>query len=158
RLSRVSNDLNSYEGVSVTTDRRTLTTGRRETRIGMWIGDASAGQLQEAIPAAPFGGAFLTGATVAWAGDRFLYGAMSAETPGSVGVASIVPGHGGPKEVVPHARFASATSDGQTIVFQRNGLWRVDGDGGHPVQLTTDGFVPLVTPDDRHVIVLSNRS
>jgi Tol biopolymer transport system component len=75
-----------------------------------------------------------------------------------VGVAGIVPGHGRPQEVIPRARFASATSDGQTIVFQRDGLWRVDGDGGHPVQLTTDGFVPFVTPDDRHVIFLSNRS
>jgi Tol biopolymer transport system component len=42
---------------------------------------------------------------------------------------------------------------------ERSGLWKVDADGRHPVQLVPGHAVwPVVTPDDRRVIFVSNRS
>ena len=39
QLSRLTNDLNSYSGVSLTADRRSLVTGRSDVRAGVWVGD-----------------------------------------------------------------------------------------------------------------------
>ena len=39
KLSRLTNDLNSYAGVSVTGDGRGLVTAQRVTRVGIWVGD-----------------------------------------------------------------------------------------------------------------------
>jgi dipeptidyl aminopeptidase/acylaminoacyl peptidase len=155
RLLRFSNDLNDYDGFSLTEDHRILATGRRETRVGVWVGDGDAGRMIEAIPTAPFG-SLLTGALLAWAGDSLLYTAMPA---GQVGVMSVVPNRDGlPHEFLPHAAFPSASSDGHTIVFQRGGLWKVDGEGRNPARLASDGFAPAIAPDGRHVIFLSAQS
>ena len=37
-VTRMTNDLSDYEGVSVTADRDRLVTARRDTRVGVWIG------------------------------------------------------------------------------------------------------------------------
>jgi Tol biopolymer transport system component len=70
----------------------------------------------------------------------------------------VIPQRGMPEEFISDAVFPSATSDGRVIVIQRDGLWRFDGDGRRSVQLSPDGFDPLVTPDDKRVIFLSNRT
>ncbi|MDQ9476215.1 hypothetical protein RF074_11500, partial [Serratia marcescens] len=41
RLSRLTNDLSEYTGISVTADRDGLVTSRRETRVGIWVGDGT---------------------------------------------------------------------------------------------------------------------
>ena len=155
RFSRLSNDLNDYDGLTLTADRRILATGRRETRVGVWVGNGDAGRMVEAIPPAPFG-SLVTGADLAWAGDALLYTAMTA---GQMGTMRIVRDREGlPHEFLPHAAFPSASSDGQTIVFQRDGLWKVDGEGRNPARLASDGFAPVVAPDGRNVIFLSSQS
>ncbi|PWT83984.1 MAG: hypothetical protein C5B57_05675 [Blastocatellia bacterium] len=156
QLARISNDLNDYEGLSLTTDGGTLATGRRETRVEIWADDEGAGTLREIIPAAPFG-SVLEGARVAWAGQHLLYPTMTA---GQSNIASVVPERGGPQEVVSRAQNPAATSDGRTIVFQQGmSLWKVDADGRHPVQLSEKmSLMPRVTPDDRHVVFISSRS
>ena len=77
RFSRLSNDLNDYDGLSLTQDGRTLSTGRRESRVSVWVGDGNGERMVETIPPAPFG-SLLTSAVLTWAGDRLLYTAMSA--------------------------------------------------------------------------------
>ena len=49
KLSRLTNDLNSYAGVSVTGDRGSLVTAQRVTRIGIWVGDRLATQGAEVV-------------------------------------------------------------------------------------------------------------
>jgi DNA-binding winged helix-turn-helix (wHTH) protein/Tol biopolymer transport system component len=154
RLMRLSNDLTDYDGFSLTADRRVLATGRRETRAGVWTGNGNGTEMIENIPLAPFG-ALLVGAVVTWAGDRLLYTATNA---GDTDIMTMVPGRDVPQELIAHAGSPSATSDGQTIVFQRSGLWKVDGEGRSPVRLKADGFVPMLTPDGRYLVYLSQQN
>jgi Tol biopolymer transport system component len=70
-----------------------------------------------------------------------------------------------PEDIVAAGHSPVATSDGRIIVFVSTapgdaaGLWRIDSDGRHPVQLASgNARWPVVTPDDRRVIFISNRS
>jgi Tol biopolymer transport system component len=159
RLSRLTNDLNDYTGISVTADRDSLVTSRRETRASIWVGDGTGQGSSELVSPAPFGGLPMT---VAWSGDRVLY---MTQVNGRLSVAAVVPGQGTASEVVQNGGVAVATSDARTIVYDsseagtRAGIWKADADGRQPVHLVTgDAFLPVVTPDDRSVVFLSRRS
>ena len=154
RFSRLSNDLNDYDGVSLTQDVRMLATGRREGRVSVWVGDGNGERVLETIPAAPFA-SLLTSAVLTWAGDRLLYTAMNA---GQLGIMLVVPGRDAPIEILPNALFPTGSIDGRTIVFQRNGLFKADGEGRSPVRLTNDGFVPVLAPDGHRVVFISSQS
>jgi Tol biopolymer transport system component len=159
RLSRLTNDVNSYVGMSVTADRDSLVTARSETRVGIWLTDASARNASETVPSRPFPEGH---APVAWANDRLLY---ATSLLGRLAIMSIDPARGGtPQEIVANANALAVTSDGRTVVFNsvapggRGGIWKIDIDGRHPVQLVSDAVgSPVVTSDDRQVIYLSNR-
>jgi len=157
-VSRLTNDLNSYLGVSLDADRRTLATSRSETRVSIWVGDAEATAGERVVPPAPGD----VNTRVAWAGERLVYDTI---TNGRSGVASVVPGTGMPVEVVSNALNPAATSDGRTIVFSRfgsdsgDGLWRADADGRQSVRLVPGlAFNPVLSRDDRSVVYLSLRN
>ncbi len=68
-------------------------------------------------------------------------------------------------EFITRGLHPTATSDGRTIIFQsaengdRAGLWKVDADGRHPVQLVSGHAVwQTLTPDNSSVIFVSIRS
>jgi eukaryotic-like serine/threonine-protein kinase len=159
QLSRLTNDLNDYTGISVTDDRDTLVTSRRETRASIWVGDRNGEGSAEVVPPTPFGGLPMG---VAWLGDRVLY---MLQVNGRISVAAINPGRGVASELVQSAGEAVATSDARAIVYvsaesgARTGIWKADADGRQPVHLVTgDAFLPVITPDDRSVVFLSRRS
>jgi serine/threonine protein kinase len=155
RLSRVTNDPNDYHGVSVTGDGGRVVTARSETRTGIWIGDGSAENSNEAVPSE----AHI--ASVAWAGERLLYDVRAG---GRVAIMSVAPGVGTPQELIANGRTPAATPDGRTIVYyslervERSGLLRVDGEGRHAVSLAQDAGSGILTPDGRSVIFGSARS
>jgi serine/threonine protein kinase len=154
--SRVTNDLSGYQALSLTADRNNVATSRAEFHIGLMLADDPAGaNAHEIAPAVPFGA---TSPFVAWAGDRILH------NNGRASIVATTPGSGGEEEVAVHATVPSATPDGRTIVFQsvdegeKGGLWKVDADGRHKVQLTQGTTsTPLVTHDGRQVLFLSLR-
>jgi hypothetical protein len=91
-----------------------------------------------------------------WAGDRLLY---SSTANGYSSIMALVPGRTSPEEIIPHATYPSATSDGKTIVYQstadgpRTGLWRSDGDGRNRKRILTGSVTnAVVLRDDRSVI------
>jgi Tol biopolymer transport system component len=159
RLSRLTNDLSEYSGISVTADRDGLVTSRRDTRVGISVGDSTGSNATEVVPPARFGGLPMT---VAWAADRLLY---MTQGDGRLSVASVVPGRGMPQEIIQNGGVPVATSDGRQVIYvssepgDRAGLWKADAEGRQPVHLVTgDAILPIVTPDDRNVIFLSSRS
>jgi serine/threonine protein kinase len=160
QLSRLTNDVNRYVGVSVTADRGSLVTARSETRIGIWVADASAKRATETVPSVPFQ---LSHASVAWATDRLVYVTGAA---GRLAIMSLDADRGGtPEEIVSNADSLAVTSDGRTVVFNavgpggRAGIWKIDIDGRHPLQVASSANgSPVVTPDNRQVIFLSNRT
>ncbi len=156
-LTRLTNDLSGYAGVSVTADRTTLVTGRTDAIVGIWVGDGDAANGTEAVPPAPHATNYGYGVT--WAGEHLVFTATTGNYPS---IFSVVPGRGAPEEI--HTRghwLATATSDGRTLVFissepRANGsLWKADADGRHAVQIAPGNvFAPVVTHDDRSVIVV----
>lgn len=52
QLSRLTNDLSNYAGASLTSDRSSLVTARSESRVGVWVGDASGKNGAELLPLA----------------------------------------------------------------------------------------------------------
>ena len=53
QLTRLTNDPNDYIGVSLTSDGRSLVTGRQDARSDIWIGDGGASTGTEAVPPTP---------------------------------------------------------------------------------------------------------
>jgi serine/threonine protein kinase/Tol biopolymer transport system component len=153
KLSRMTNDLSSYAGVSMTSDGRALVTGRSERRVGLWVGDGTGTSGTEVLPIPNSAVNY----HVLWAGDRLLYTSSSA-------IASMLPGRGTPEEIISKGTSPAATSDGRTIVFTsgetgaRAGLWKADADGRRAVQLVPgNADSAVVTPDDRQVLFISAR-
>jgi serine/threonine protein kinase len=159
RLSRLTNDLNSYFGLSVGPDRTTLVTMRSETRAGIWIGDGAAADGADVAAPAPFSGR-ATLATVAWVGEDLLYGSTAS---GRAIVARLRAGLRMPEELVSNALEGRGTPDGRTIVYRateadREGLWKVNADGRQPEQLVPGQTrSPVVFPNGRFVVFLSSR-
>jgi Tol biopolymer transport system component len=136
-------------------------TQRRDRRVGIWIGDESAANLYEAIPAVPFGGTDADG-YIAWQNDRLLHTITAGDR---FAIAATTPGKGSTDELVSRALSPSVTPDGRTVVFgstemgPRTGVWKVDADLRHPIQLVSgQANDPNVTPDGQHVIFTSVRS
>ena len=154
RLPRLSNDLSNYSGVSLTTDRASLVTVQSATRVAIWAGDGTGAQGTEVIASAQLA------TSLAWAGDHLLY----VDTRGRPSIWKVTADQGTPEELGLNGNAPAATSDGRTIVFVsqeagRIGLWKVDADGRHPVQLAPgETFGPVVTADDRQVIFSSSRN
>jgi Tol biopolymer transport system component len=154
RMSRLTNDLNDYSGVSLSTDRATLATERTEAHVTIWVGDGAGTSGVDAIQNAAYG---IPGMTIAWAGDRLVYNSRSSrETALSI----FSPDTRSTEEIVPNAGDPAATSDGRTIVYGSRepgtlgSVWKADADGRRAEKLAPAGFHPVVTPDD-HVLFVS---
>jgi serine/threonine protein kinase/Tol biopolymer transport system component len=153
KTQRLTNDLSSYQGVSLTADRRALVTARTERRVGIWIGDGAAINGTEVLPPAPVV-ANGYGYKINWAGDHLLY-------PGAGGtIMSAVPGFGMPEQIG-RGDWPAATPDGRTIVFvgaaqTGGGLFRADAEGRQVMNLIARGVVvdPVVTLDG-HIVYMS---
>jgi Tol biopolymer transport system component len=162
KLSRLTNDLNSYAGVSLTADRGSLVTAQRVTRVGIWIGDGLATRGAEAVPLAVG-----RRGDVAWAADRLVYTTFVSGQPSIV---SVAPNGAPAEETVLKGIGPASTSDGRTIVYvsteagASGGVWKADADGRHTTQLVSDpimvgqGNWATVTPDDRQVVFVSLRT
>jgi len=158
RVSRLTNDLNAYFGLSVSADRSMIVTMRADTRASIWVGDGAAGNGMEVIAPAPFS-ARATLAKVAWAGEHLVYGSTVA---GRARVSLLRSGRGTPEEVVLDALEARGAPDG-TIVYSstdaaREGLWKAYADG-RPAERLVSGNVrnPVMAPNGQFVVFLSTR-
>jgi serine/threonine protein kinase/Tol biopolymer transport system component len=159
--SRLTNDLNSYAGVSVTSDRGSLVTAQRVSHSSIWVGNRLATQGAEVVPLSPG-----KRGDIAWAGDRLVYTSFN---PGEPAIVSIPPDGKTPEEIVLKGMGPGATSDGRTIVYVSTetgagGLWKADSDGRNarrlvsgPIMLDAAGTGNwvTVTPDDRRVVFVS---
>ena len=160
KLSRLTNDLSTYQGVSLTADRTSLVTARTDGRMSIWIGNASGVGVNEAAQATTV---FSTTSetALAWAGDRLIHSTIANGHSSIVSTA----GKGMPEEIIIRGISPAATPDGEVVVFvsseigDRAGLWKVDAGGRQPVRLVSgDTEWPTVTPDGRNVIFCSSRS
>ena len=153
RRTRVTNDLSRYADISLGADRNTFVTTRREMRMSIWVGREDGRDAAEVVRPSPFLASIESAATVSWQATRLLY----AETgSGRMSISRVDLGSGA-RETLLAGAMAVSTSNGATMIFSRDGLWRTDGDGRNATRLI-EGIWPLITPDDREMVFLSAAS
>jgi len=152
---RITNDLNTYTGVGVTSDGSTLVTVQYEGRTDLWIapGDAAGGQAREFATRTGWNGLSLS-----WTPDGRVVHAVGVS--GSMDI-WITGESGGSSQLTidPAEDYDPVVCEGRYIVFvsSRAGshnLWRMDLDGGNKVQLTSGvgEFLPRCRPGTGRVI------
>src|SRR5262249_14731987 len=105
RLSRLTNDLDDYGGISLTDDHTSLAAARSEASAGIWVGDGTGRNVVVIIPWTAFWVARTEG-YVTWAGQRLLYPKSVA---GRLAIWGVTP-EGMMEEVVSSGVNPSATS------------------------------------------------
>jgi eukaryotic-like serine/threonine-protein kinase len=153
-LRRITNDLNSYRGLSMAADSTRLLTVSVSSFSNLWVvPDADAARAKQVSPVHDRGG-------VAWTPDgRVVY---STETGGAWDI-WIMNADGSNRRQLTNGVGQNVdpqvSPDGRYIVFTstRAGTvdtWRMDLQGGHAFQLTKDVFsvTPTFSPDGRWVV------
>ena len=157
---RITNDLNNYDGVSISTDATMLVTVQSERRANIWVSDAGDEAHASQLPSDKNDGV----GGVAWTPDaRVVY---TSTKNGNIDI-WIMNANGGNRKQLTNSDGAdfrpTVSADGRYIVFisERTGtlnVWRMDIDGGNPRQLTNQGadYSPTCSPDNQWVIYSSN--
>lgn len=156
---RVTNDLNTYNGASLTADASALVTVQTDRVPNVWV--APAGDAARARQITSGAGKFDGYHGVAWMPDgRVVYSSIAS---GGWDIWVMNADGSGQKQLTVGGRSSygpSASADGRYIVFVSNraggtfNVWRMDADGSNPKQLTEgkgENFAH-VTPDGRWVV------
>jgi dipeptidyl aminopeptidase/acylaminoacyl peptidase len=151
-LTRITNDLLTYDGVNAALGGDLLVTTREDARSVLSIGDAAFARGADVLTSR-FPGPRLT-----WlAGDLV----VQSNEPDGVGLMRM--GVDGARRglIVPDAVRPTGSPDGRYLFFTApglSGLRRVDADGRNRTELITGNDAPAeVTPDSRLVLFLSSR-
>jgi Tol biopolymer transport system component len=161
RVARVTNDLTSYAGVSLSADSGALVTVQTDIVSNLWVApaDDTAAARQLTSGASSYDG--IPG--MAWTPDgRIVYGSTAS---GNADIWIVNADGSDPKPLTvdpateAHPRVCG---NGRFVVFTslRTGspqVWRMEADGSNPVQLSTGsvGFMPVCAPDAADVIYTS---
>jgi serine/threonine protein kinase len=162
-ISRITNDLNNYTGVSITANGAALATVKRQTVSNIWV--AAKGDWDHPRQVSR-GLSDVDGANgLSWAADgRIVYGS-SASGDSSVWISS--PGNGQARMLVQGKMPANEPSacgglpGYVTLVTAQPGggphIWRVNSDGSGLKQITDGSFdlVPSCSPDGKWVVYQS---
>jgi eukaryotic-like serine/threonine-protein kinase len=161
-LSRMTNDLLSYKGLSAARTGNALVTARTDRVMRLWL--VSEGDSESAVPAgASLSDNYSEQLGLDWlSNERLLYASHGG---GNLDVWAMDADGGNQRQLTldPHTDVSPVgTPDGRYVVFvsERTGttnIWRADADGGNPKQLTSgrnEGH-PSVSPDGRWVVYTS---
>jgi Tol biopolymer transport system component/DNA-binding winged helix-turn-helix (wHTH) protein len=156
---RVTNDLNTYLGASLTSDGTALVTVQTDRVPNIWV--APSGDATRARQITTGSGKFDGYYGVAWTPDgRIVYASVAS---GSWDIWTMNADGTGQRQLTVGARSnygPSISADGRHIVFVSNraggafNIWRMDADGSNPLQLTRgsgENFAHF-TPDGRWVV------
>ncbi|MBC7931153.1 MAG: PD40 domain-containing protein, partial [Rubrivivax sp.] len=156
---RVTNDLNTYYGASLTADASALVTVQTDRVPNVWV--APAGDAARARQITSGAGKFDGYYGVAWMPDgRIVYSSIAS---GSWDIWTMNADGSGARQLTVGGRASygpSASADGRYIIFVSNraggtfNVWRMDADGSNPKQLTFgkgENFAHA-TPDGRWVV------
>jgi Tol biopolymer transport system component/DNA-binding winged helix-turn-helix (wHTH) protein len=158
-MRRVTNDLNTYVGASVTADGSALVTVQTDRVPNVWV--APGGDAARARQITNGSGKFDGFYGLSWTPDgRIVYASMAG---GGWDLWVMNADGTGQRQLTAGARSnygPSVSADGRRVVFVSNraggafNIWRMDADGSNPVRLTSgrgENF-PHVTADGRWVV------
>jgi Tol biopolymer transport system component/DNA-binding winged helix-turn-helix (wHTH) protein len=157
-VRRVTNDLNTYLGASLTADGSALVTVQTDRVPNVWVAPAS--DTSRAVQITTGTGKFDGYYGLSWTPDgRIVYSSIAS---GSWDIWVMNADGTNQKQLTVGAKSnygPSVSADGRYIVFVSNragafNVWRMDADGSNPKQLTagTGENFAHVTPDGRWVI------
>jgi Tol biopolymer transport system component/DNA-binding winged helix-turn-helix (wHTH) protein len=154
---KITNDLNSYQTISLTADSNSLATVQTETLGNLWISSmnelANSSQITSGRHLANF---------PSWAPDGKVVYALNAG--GNFDLYMVDPREGTPKQLTANSgnnNYPVVSPDGRYVVLSSDrsgalGLWRIDIDGSNPKQLTNQtSLTPSFAPDGRTVVYVS---
>ena len=157
---KITNDLNDYRDLSVTTDGKTLIAVQSERKANIWVASASDLSQTRQLTFTNYDG--LDGLT--WTPDGKLIYTQQAAGEQNLWLTDLSGQNR--NQLTTHAGFnlePTVSPDGRYVVFvsTRSGrlhLWRIDVDGKHPLELTRglEDRRPSITPDGRWVFFRSN--
>jgi eukaryotic-like serine/threonine-protein kinase len=161
---RITNDLNNYTGISLTTDGRSIATVQVENNGILWMAPGSDPMKAVQITSGRARADGLSG--LSWLPDNRLL--FSSTASGSQQI-WITDADGQNQRPLTNDRepavFPAASPDGRFIVYQQihpSGMYlvRMDPDGSNRQRITDKGgeFQPLVGPDNRTIFFMSPTS
>ncbi|HZI19407.1 MAG TPA: protein kinase [Pyrinomonadaceae bacterium] len=157
---RVTNDLNEYQGMSLSVDGRTMVVAQSARETDLWVmpGDGRGEARRVTTGVGKADGNW----GVSWTADgKLVYGSNAS---GSRDLWLLDPETGAQKQLTADARqnyYPAVTPDGRSILFLSDrgdefGLWRVDIDGGNPTQVLAANIVRFtISPDGQWVVYSS---
>ena len=161
---KITNDLNSYTGVSLTADSRTMVARQSETVSNIWTAPSTDLNRAKQITTGRNGWYGLSG--ILWTPDGHVV--YSSAASGNLDIWIMNADGSNQKQLTtdPQGDYAPAVSpDGRFIIYvsTRAGmpsLWRMDMDGGNHKQLTSgqEDYYPQVSPDGQWIVFASWRS
>jgi TolB-like protein/Tol biopolymer transport system component/Tfp pilus assembly protein PilF len=154
---RITNDLNSYQTISLTADSNSLATVQTETVGNLWIASmnelANSSQITSGRHLAQF---------PSWAHDGKVVYVLNSG--GNFDLYLLDPREGATKQLTANSgnnHYPVVSPDGRYVVFcsDRSGvlcLWRIDIDGSNPKQLTNENsLLPSFAPDSRTIVYVA---
>jgi len=155
---RITNDPNSYRGVSLSADSSMILATQRETTSSLWVAPEGKAELARRITSNDKDYDGIDG--LAWTPDSHIVFASDRGGNSDLWITAVDGSnsrqltHGGGLNFSP-----SVSPDGRTIVYisKRSGaesIWKMDIGGGNQVQLTSSGFElsPKITPDGKNIV------
>ncbi len=156
---RITNDLNSYNDISLTSDSTSLVTVQGETSSNIWVAPSADASRATRITSGKVEGV----RGVAWTPDGRIVFASTAS--GHPDIWIVGADGAGLKQLtveVGNNFDPKVTQDGRYIVFTstrsgKSNIWRMEMDGGNATQLTagSNDFFPACSPDSQWVIYIS---
>lgn len=160
-ISRLTNDLSSYQGLTLSQDSATLATVRTEGTANVWVvPDGDVSRAKQIVS----GKYDLGMGDIAWTPDgRIVYRSTATGRP----AVWRMDAQGGNQQQLAGAEVSqfSVSPDGRFIIYSSyqtsdGGIWRMDLDGQHRFRLTNGSAdqAPQCSPDGQWVIYIGMNS
>ena len=161
---RITNDLNDYNGVSLTADSSALVTVQSQVLSSIWIAPQGAGSAEHQVSSAA--GRYEGREGIAWAPDGKVVFTVKAGAKSDIW---IMEANGSNRRQLTGSNgdnsWPSVSPDGRSIFFtsDRSGhqnIWRIDIDGNNPTQITLGDYDGAfsISADGKWVVYLGSAS
>lgn len=160
-VRRITNDLQEYEDVSLTSDSTTLVTNQIQTIVGLWYApDDDANRAKQILSNKYDGDGSEFYSRLSWTpNNQIVYTSPAHGTPSIWLVSDQGTGNKQLTSDSSNNHFPAVTPDGRAVVYlsDRTGvtnIWRMDLDGNNAMQLTKgqDDSWPWCSPDGQWVV------